>query len=194
MKKPIKVTRKFLEEHYACLDGYKWWVENCEGLSTIEQINKLNEQKYDWANWLLVRLMDYKQCVSYAVFVAEQALHIDEEECLEDKRLREAREAIEAAKRCIDDPSEENKKSARAVSGGYDSNVYSCVARVAASSDDWVSSFAASAADYASRTYAASALYCYLFGDAYQRYSSLRNREIQNKIIQYGISLIQEGV
>ena len=45
----------------------------------------MRKRNYDWASWLIVRLMTYKQYVSYAVFAAEQVIDIFEKkypECL----------------------------------------------------------------------------------------------------------------
>ena len=71
----------------------------------------IKEKHLDWANWTIVRVMDYKQYVSYAVFAAEQVIQIYEKKYPDDKR---SREAIEAAKKCIKNPSEKNKKAADA--------------------------------------------------------------------------------
>jgi hypothetical protein len=62
--------------------------------------------RWDYANWLLPRLMDYKGYVSYAVFAAELVLPVWEKQYPNDDRPRKA---IEAAKKCIDNPSEENR-------------------------------------------------------------------------------------
>ena len=63
-------------------------------------------EKYDWANWLIVRIMGYKQYVSYAVYAAEQVINIYETKYYSNDKPRKA---IEAAKLCIDNPIKENK-------------------------------------------------------------------------------------
>jgi len=155
-----KVTREFLIEQRACTDGFKWWVKNCEGLDTTEQIRKLSNSRNDWANWLIVRVMNYKQYVSYAVFAAEQVIDIFEDKFPEDKRPRKA---LEAAKRCIDNPTKENKSAAAAAAAAA---AYAAAAYAAAdaSSDSYADSDAAA--------YAAAG--------------------IRTKIIEYGISLLEE--
>ena len=106
-----KVTKEFLKEKSACRDGYEWWLKNCDGLDNVAQIKKLAEHRFDWANWLIVRMMEYKEYVSYAVFAAEQVIDIYEKKYPDDKRPRNA---IEAAKKCIKDPSKANKAAAYA--------------------------------------------------------------------------------
>ena len=155
----MKITREFLKSKNPCTDGYKWWCENCEGLSNRDQILKLAEDHNDWANWLIVRIMTYKQYVSYAVYSTELVIDIFEKKYPNDKRPRLA---IEAAKKCIDNPSKENKASASAASA-------------ASASASAAYSAAASAA------YAAAASY----DAAYDA-----KKEIQTKIINYGLELI----
>jgi hypothetical protein len=107
----MKITKEWLQEKNACADGVVWFKKQTES-DGLEVVNKLiTDNKLDWANWLIVRIMEYKQYVSYAVFAAESVLDIFEKEYPDDKRLRQA---IEAAKKCIDNPSEENKIAANA--------------------------------------------------------------------------------
>ena len=74
----MRITREWLEKQNACWDGKNWYVENCpedsiEGLETL-----IKNDKLDWANWLIVRTMTYKQHVSYAVYAANEVLGIYE--------------------------------------------------------------------------------------------------------------------
>ena len=107
----MKIDRKWLEEKGACRDGKEWFL--AEGkLEAIEGLkNLIAKDELDWANWLIVRVMTYSQYVSYAVFAAEQVIEIYEKKYPKDKRPRQA---IEAAKKCIENPSEENKNDAYA--------------------------------------------------------------------------------
>lgn len=69
----------------------------------------MKENKLSWANWLIVRLMKYKQYVKYAVYAAEQVIDIFEKKYPDNKL---SRKAIQAAKRCIKNPSKKNKDAA----------------------------------------------------------------------------------
>lgn len=105
----MKITKEWLEERKACSSGTDWFLaqEETDGIKVVKQLIQI--KRLDWANWLIVRIMDYKQYVSYAVYAAELVLPIYEKKYPEDKRPRNA---IEAAKKCIDNPSKENKKAA----------------------------------------------------------------------------------
>ena len=165
----MKITKKFLKEKNACRSGYEWWVSNCEGLSNQDQIKKLAEHRNDWANWLLVRVLPYKQRVMYAVFAAEQVIDIYEKKYPDNKKPRLA---IEAAKKCIEDPSVKNKKSA---AYSADAAAYSAADAADAAAD-------ADSAAYAAAAYAA----------AYADSAAAARKEMQDRIIKYGISLLEE--
>ena len=130
------ITVKWLNKINACSLGIKCFKEQGEK-EPIAVLKKLvTEGKLDWTNWLIVRLMTYKQYVSYAVYAAEQVIDIYEKKYPDDKRPREA---IEAAKRCIENPSEKNKNAADAYAAAY-----AAAADAAASATD--AAYAAAAA------------------------------------------------
>ena len=109
------ITIEWLKSKDACHDGLDWFVEQGKEVEPIPLLNLLiEENQLDWANWLIVRVMEYKQYVSYAVFAAEQVIDIFEKEFPDDNRPRTA---IEVAKKCIKNPSEENKKEAARAAG-----------------------------------------------------------------------------
>ena len=175
-----KVTKEFLKEKNACRDGYEWWIKNCEELETVDQIKKLADYRFAWANWLIVRVMDYKLYVSYAVFAAEQVIDIYEKKHPEDKRPRKA---IEAAKKCIKDPSEKNKRAAVAAADAA-AYAYADVAAYAA----YATAYADAAADAAAYAYAADAAYTAAVAYAADAYAA--RKELQEKIINYGLELL----
>jgi len=107
----VKITEKWLKEKDACGSGIVWFNEQKEtdGLKVVKKLVK--RDSLSWANWLIVRLMPYKMYVSYAVYAAEQVLPIYEKKRPGDGRPRKA---IEAAKKCIKNPSKENKAAAAA--------------------------------------------------------------------------------
>lgn len=156
-----KITTEFLQSINACQSGIDQVAkyENKEPVAVIRQL--VADDHWDWANWLLPRLMDYKGYVSYAVFAALQVIDIYEKKYPNDKRPRLA---IEAAQRCIDDPSKKNKLEAEA----------EAAARAAWAA--WPPAARAAAEAAVRAAWAAEA------GGA----------EIKTKIIEYGISLFAE--
>jgi len=105
----MNITTEWLKEKRACYEGVKWFEEQTEkdGVKVVEKL--MEENQLDWANWLIVRIMTYRQYVSYAVFAAEQLLDAFEKRYPDDKRPRQA---IKAAKKCVENPSDENKVNA----------------------------------------------------------------------------------
>ena len=110
----MKITLEFLKSNNACAEGLRWVIENnLIDLDAVEFIQALIEGgKLDWANWLIVRVMTYEQCVAYAIFDAEQVIDLYEKKYPDDKRPRQA---IEAAKECLRNPTNKNKAAANAV-------------------------------------------------------------------------------
>jgi len=107
----MEISKEWLKEKSACVDGVKWFLEQKEtdGLKIVKKLMK--ENQLSWANWLICRVFNYKQRVQYAVYAAEQVIHIFEKKYPDDKRPRNA---IEAAKECIKNPNAKNKKAADA--------------------------------------------------------------------------------
>ena len=158
----MKITKKWLQKENACIDGLAWFKKQNKEFEPIPLLNLLIEKnQLDWANWLLARVMEYKQYVSYAVFAAEQVIDIFEKEFPDDKRPRTA---IEAAKKCIENPSDENKKEAGSASWA---------ARAAGWAAGW-------AAENAAAGWAADS-------------SAAGSAKILKKILKYGIKLLTAG-
>jgi len=103
----MEISKEWLEKKNACYSGVDWFTSQRE-TNDVELIKLLiSEDKLVWANWLIARVMTYKEYISYAVFAAEQT----EIQCPNDKRPRQA---IEAAKKCITAPTKNNRAAARA--------------------------------------------------------------------------------
>ena len=112
MIKPTwEITEKWLKEKEVCnevmVEFRKQGVESFEGIDLMEKL--ITEKRYDWANWLIMRLMNSKQKIQYAVFAVEQVLDIFERKYPDDKRPRKA---IEAAKKCIENNTDRNRTAA----------------------------------------------------------------------------------
>ena len=108
------LTVEKVKELGACREAVEWG-EKKYGSKEVKELTVLRAlikaEREDWANWLIVRLMNYEQYVSYAVYAAEQVIKIYEEKYPEDDRPRKA---IEAAKVCIKAPTDTNKRAAAA--------------------------------------------------------------------------------
>jgi len=193
--KEMKITKEILTEWNACKEGLEAFKAQTEtdGIKIIEAIIKTgDDEKIEWGNWLIVRMMDKKQKIQYAVFAAEQVLEIFEKKYPEDKRPRKA---IEAAKKCIENDTEENYIAARVVASdaawaaraacdaaraASAAMVAASDAAMAAASAAWVAWVAWVASD------AASDAACDVASEA----SALA---LKVKIMEYGISLLRGG-
>ena len=169
-----KITIEWLKSKSACHDGLDWFVEQGKEVEPIPLLNLLiEENQLEWANWLIVRVMDYSQYVSYAVYAAEQVIDIFEKKYPDDKHPREA---IEAAKKCIKNPSDENKKEAARAAHSA-SSTSSAANSAASSAARGAVNAADSAADRA----------------AYRAARATKSAKILKKILKYGIELLTEG-
>ena len=159
-----KLTAKWLKDNDACTDAVaQWEKEGCEP-DPIKVLKRCIKLKHcDWGNWLIVRHMTYKQYVSYAVYAAEQVVDLYEKKYPHDKRPREA---IDAAKACIKNPSVKNKEAAAGAAEA------AWAARAA-----WAA-WAARAAEAAEAAWAAEA-------------AEAAEAAMQEKILRYGISLLE---
>ena len=148
----MKVTLSFLKKENACQSGievFKKVFNNSAELKDIINfaIDKNKKELLQHANWLIVRKMTHRQKIQYAVFAAEQVLHIFEKKYPEDKRPRQA---IEAAKLVLKKNNKENRKAAAAYASAVD-------AAAAANAAANAASYAAAAASYAAAANAANA-------------------------------------
>ena len=215
----MQITKEWLQEKKACKEGIKWFaaqVEN-DGVKIVKKLMK--ENQLQWANWLIVRIMEYKQqYVSYAIYAAEQVIDNFEKEYPNDKRPREA---IEAAKKCIENPTEENKNAAycaadraycaadradSAYSAAYsayraDSAAYCAADRAyraaysayrAADSADSAAYSAADSAAYCAAYCAADSAACSAYSAADSAYSAAYRAadKMRIKILNYGLKLL----
>ena len=183
------ISKQWLKEKDACPEVIAEFIGQSEtdGVRFVKKCIKM--KNLDWANWLIVRIMDYRQCVSYAVFAAELALPFFVKKYPNDNRPLEA---IEAAKKCLENPSEENKKiayaaaSASAVASAYaaDAAAYTAYAYAAASAYAYAAAYTAYAAA-AAYAYTAYTVASYVYADAKEK--------MKLKILNYGIKLLEEA-
>ena len=190
----MKVTKEFLKQKKACIEGYNWFYKNCLELELQEQITKTAEFRYDWANWLMVKLMkNHLQKLQYAIFAAEQVLPIFEEKYPKNKR---AREAIEATKKVLENNTEENRRAA--YTAAYAAYPADAAFAAYAADDADAAAYAAANAAYAA-AYAADDAYTAVVAAAadaaYTAAYAADNTDdvaVKQKIINYGIKLIKE--
>jgi len=113
-----KVTEKRLRALGACSDGRDYVVNNCPYTDSIKVVEWLiKEDKLDWANWLIVRVMERKQYLAYAIYSAEQVIDIYEKKYPDDKRPRNA---IKAAEKVLKNDTKKNRAAASAAYAAYD--------------------------------------------------------------------------
>ena len=162
-----KITEKWLVKKGACLAGVEAFKNQKEKDSLKILKNLIRVKKLAWANWLVARVMTYKQYVSYAVFAAEQVIGIFEKKYPDDNRPRAA---INAAKKCIKNPTKKNKAAADA-----------------AATD---AAYAAADAAYAAADAAYTADAAYAAADAAADAATAKTKL---KILKYGITLLEGG-
>jgi len=105
------VTKKWLDSKEACQSSLNYVVENGYiGLSPVDFIRKLmTADRFSDANWLIVRCMNRKQRLAYAIFAAEQVISIYEKKYPNNDKPRKA---IEAAKKVLRYDSKKNRSAA----------------------------------------------------------------------------------
>ena len=198
----MKITKELLKQHDACTEGYEYVVRNNYiGIEYDQFISRLmtEAKRFDWANWLIIRLMSRQQKIQYAVFAAELVLHIYEDTYPRDNRPRKA---IEAAKAYLEEPSAQSKAIA-AAAAAYDDAAAACAAYAAAAINaiDAAAAYDAAAAaaayDAAAAAYAAYAAAAY-DDAAYDAAAAAAaaayaygNAEIKTKIIDFGLELLR---
>ena len=170
----MKITQQQLKDWSACTDGYEWacGILKDKPMEVKEFLKITADHRLDWANWVICRVFDRPNKVRYAIFAAEQVIHLFEKKYSDDKRPRKA---IEAAKAWLENPS--------AASAAYaDSAAYAASAASAAS--------AAYAASAASAAYADSAAYAAYAASADSAAYEASREQMQIKILKYGLSLL----
>ena len=106
------LTEDWLTEHCACQEGMDWFKDQTDSIKVVKKLH--TEARSDWANWLIVRLMNRTQRLKYVINAAELALPIWEKRYPDDKRPRLA---IEAARAVLANDTEETRAAARSAAG-----------------------------------------------------------------------------
>ena len=166
-----RVTKKWLISQSACAEGMRFVTkEGLVGLGVTNFVKRLMEKKkYNWANWLIARCMTHTQYTNYAIYAAEQVVHIYNMAYPEDKRVQQA---VDAAKRYINAGAAGAAEAAEAAG-----------AAGAAAGAAWAAAEAAWAAAGAAGAAAGAAGAAWAAAEA----------EMQIKILTYGINLLKLG-
>ena len=177
----MKITKSWLEKQKACIEGVEWFAEKKE--TDIKKLLNLCEKEnhLEWANWVITKLMKRKQRIRYAVYAAQQVLHIFEEKYPEDTRPRLA---IEAAIKCIDKNTKKNRDAARAAAWAVARAAARAVARDAAGAARDAAWDAAGAAAWDAAGDAARAARAAAWAAA--------GAKMMLKILNYGVKLLEE--
>ena len=171
----MKLTTEWLTEQQACQDGMAWFTAQTE-TDSIKVVRKLHlNARNDWANWLIVRLMNRTQRLKYVINAAELALPIGEKQYPEDKR---ARLAIEAARAVLANDTEETRKLALKA-------YYAAAATTYAYTYAYTYTYSAAAATYAYTYFAGAATYAYTY------YAADAAGIGWNELLEYGIGLLE---
>jgi hypothetical protein len=195
----MKITKEWLKGKRACKEGFDWWEKHAEANVKKLALRLVNENHFDWANWMLTRIFDKTQNIKYAIFAAEQAIGIYEKDYPKDDRPRKA---IEAAKDYLKKSNDyaANAADAAANAAAY-AAAYAADAANAADAADAAKAAANAAAHAAYAAYAANAAAyaAYAAADAANAANAAANAahaanaaEIKQEIIDYGLSLIEE--
>ena len=163
----MEITFKWLDDKCACREGLVWYKNHKETDPLKLMDSLIRNDKLDWANWLIVRMMKRNQYLSYSIYAAEQVIGIFEKEYPNDRRPRQA---IDAAKAVLKRDTAENWAASEAAFEA------ASMASEAASMASWAASEAAFwAAFWASRA------------------SEAAKKEMQLRILNYGMSLLKTG-
>jgi hypothetical protein len=186
-----RLTEKFLKKENACQEGFQWFLDKGKPKDAVATIKALMaDDKFSWANWLIVRLMTHDQKIKYAIYAAEKVIDIYEKKYPGDKRPRAA---ILAAKKYIKHKTPENEKAVCAAADAADAAAdaaYAAADAAAYAADAaYAAALAAAYAAYAAYAAAYAADAAYAANAAYAA-AEAAEKELKIKIINYGIKLL----
>jgi len=177
----MKVTKNWLVKHNACSDGMSFVNEHkligTDECYFIRQLVKLD--KHDWALWLLVRRLDRKDTMRFAVYCAKDVLPIYEAKHPNDDRPRKA---IEAAEACIKSNTKKNRDAAWEAVGAAEEAAWRAA---------WSAAWAARAAAWRAAARAATAAARVAAWAARAAWAQSDERSAMNRYIEYGVGLLE---
>jgi hypothetical protein len=187
----MKITIELLKKLGACSEMREVFSKQKESDAVKLIAKMIRLKKLDWANWLIVRLLDRLNNIRYAVFAAKKVLGLYERKYPSDDRPRRA---IEAAKLVIAEDTEENRNAANSAAYAANSAAYAAYSSNSAAYAAYAASYATYTATYATYavTYSTSAAYAASAAAANAaNVSADAYAEIKTEIIRYGITLMK---
>jgi hypothetical protein len=186
------ITDAWIEKYKPCQSALDWWnKKEKDSLTILNQL--IDDKKYNWADWMITRIMHKHEYVAYAIFAAEQVIHIYEKKYPNDDKPRKA---IEAAKRYLKNPTIKNKDAAYAAAyAAYAAAYAASAAAYAASAAAYAAAAAAASAAYtasaSAAAYAASAAAYTASASASAAAYAASKETMRIKILKYGIELLK---
>ena len=113
--KEMKITIKWLCSKDACQDGQTWFKKQKE-TEAVKIIAALMPDKFEWANWLITRILSRRQNIDYAIHAASLVLHLYEDKYPGSDAPRNAINAARAVLAC-DTPT--TRAAAKAAAAAY---------------------------------------------------------------------------
>jgi hypothetical protein len=176
----MKITTEWLKKKSACSEGVAWFLSQKETEAILILEALMEDDKFDWANWLIVRVMKRPQYLAYAIFAAESVIHIWAKKYPDDKRPQKA---IQAANAVLKNDTEQNRAGAAEAAGAAGA---AAAAGAAVAARAAVAAVAAEAAGAAVAAGAAGAAVAAVAAGA-------ARKNMQIKILNYGLDLLTGG-
>ena len=190
----MNLSVKYLKSINACRESIFEFEAQTE-TNPVKVLNLcLKQDKIDWANWLIVRLLNRKNSIRYAIFAAEKVLPLYEKNYPNDAIPRKA---IEAAIKILENYTKENRNRAiRAAEAAIRASHAAYAARAVHLAK--VDQAAADIAEAATRAADSAARAAYAAADvadsATRAFQAAQSTEptTKEKIIRYGIELLKK--
>ena len=200
------ITIEYLKEIGACLESQAYFIEKNKKQDALVWLHDLiADNQLDWANCFICKVFIREQQIKYAIFAAEQVIGIFEEKYPDDKRPRQA---IEAARLCLDHDKSSAEASAEAgASARFAVNAATNAAAASAASAASTAAgannsamrtalYAAAAAMNAATSYGANAASMNAAtsdGVFDVRVTRAESAKMLKKILEYGFSLLEKA-
>ncbi len=72
----MEITKEWFRKNGVCTGGFAWWCMNQDSCPSTVINNLMRDDKFNWANWVIIKLLPRADYVDYAIFATEQVLDI----------------------------------------------------------------------------------------------------------------------